>query len=142
MIYLLDNDGASVPNGTVMVYANGTYVANITTGDDGAAKYVYQAPNTSGEVEISFVFAGDNLYNSSEACSVIKILSTYIEILTNESSYSTNYSDEPIILVTILNYTCEPIPRIDIALLINVSGDSSMLREQRQMTLEKQLWYG
>jgi len=123
VIYLLDNDGASVPNRTVMVYVNGTYVANITTGDDGAAKYVYQAPNTSGEVEISFVFAGDNLYNSSEACSVIKILSTYIEILTNKSSYSTNYSDELIIPVTILNYTGEPIPGTDVVLLINVSGD-------------------
>jgi len=123
VIYLLDNDGASVPNRTVMVYVNGTYVANITTGDDGAAKYVYQAPNTSGEVEISFVFAGDNLYNSSEACSVIKILSTYIEILTNKSSYSTNYSDELIIPVTILNYTGEPILGTDVVLLINVSGD-------------------
>lgn len=127
VVNLLDDDGNPIANKSLLVYVNDSYDGEIICDEYGVAKYTYTAPNITGEITIHFAFEGDTYYESSDAQVVIRIILPRIEILTDRDSYQTNYTDELTISITLLNYTGDPIPKIEVVLLIDIDGNLTQI---------------
>lgn len=93
---LSDTDGNKLANKTIVLSFtdknNKTINKNVTTDDEGTAKYKVKL--SKGKYSILGMFAGDNHYKSSNFTYDLKVKEKEVKKSTPKKSYSSNYNSQ------------------------------------------------
>ena len=126
-ITIKDNDETPIKYANISLYMNDTLIGWGLSDDKGNIVFNVDTTDAIGNYVLMAFFSGNSTYLGASIQKTIKIVPREVIMMFGASEYKVNYSDPVKFIISLRNYTQDPIPNIEIKFYIETPSGLRLL---------------